>query len=106
MIKIDVKKFDSIFHSPVRMAILSILVSNIEADFLYLKKSTDTTDGNLSTHINRLEKGGFITTTKKFIKKKPKTICRITKQGKRAFYQYIQALENIINIAKSKKPIK
>ncbi len=101
MINIDLSKFDPVIHSPVRIAIMSTLISVLDADFLYLKKITKASDGNLSSHISKLEKNGFLTTTKSFLGKKPHSNYKITKKGRTAFQTYLKALEDLINISKN-----
>lgn len=91
---------DQIIHSRIRLAILSILVSVKEADFNYLKKTIGTTDGNLSTHLSRLEQAEYIKVKKTFKGKKPQTTCSITKKGRDAFSQYVKSLEEIIHFKK------
>ena len=94
------QKIDPVIHSPVRIAIMSILISVLEADFSYLKKITKTTDGNLSSHLTKLEKIGFLNVNKTFIGKKPHTCYKITKKGIESFQDYLKALENIIKVSK------
>lgn len=100
---IDISKIDPAIHSPVRIGIMSVLISNIEADFNFLKKATGTTDGNLSSHLSKLENLGFIKIIKSFSGKKPHTTCRITNKGSRAFRMYIDILEDIISKSKVEK---
>lgn len=88
---------DSVIHSRIRLAILSILVSVREADFNYLKNTIGTTDGNLSTHITKLEEKGYIKVTKGFRGKMPHTICSLTELGKREFSKYLKALDDILH---------
>jgi DNA-binding HxlR family transcriptional regulator len=85
---------DPVIHSQVRLAVLSILIAVKEADFNYLKKETETTDGNLSTHLAKLEEAGYIRMKKSFRGKKPLTTCSITEKGKTAFSLYLKALES------------
>jgi DNA-binding MarR family transcriptional regulator len=87
---------DPVVHAPVRLAVLTILVSVREADFTYLKEATATTDGNLSTHLSKLEQAGYIEITKQFVGKKPQTRCRLTDRGRTAFQNYVAALENYL----------
>ena len=87
---------DPVIHSQVRLAILSVLVSVKRAEFNSLKKLTETTDGNLSTHLTKLEETGYITIKKAFQGKKPLTTCSITDRGRAAFAQYIKTLENYL----------
>ena len=97
---LDLKQFDPLIQAPVRLAILSILMSIVEADFSYLKKMTKTSDGNLSTHLSKLEAAKYVSIKKTFVNKKPKSICKITKPGMQAFTQHIQRLEQLVNIGK------
>lgn len=100
MSQIKIPKLDATVHSPVRLGILSILISVQETDFIHLKKATDTTDGNLSTHLTKLEQKGMIQVKKSFKGKKPQTTCKITKKGRSAFLTYIKNLETFIKISK------
>ncbi len=103
MSELDITKLDPALHSPVRIGIMTVLSTNIEADFNYLKKSMDVTDGNLSSHLSKLEQIGFVKITKGFAGKKTRTTCRITEKGTNAFKSYIEALENIIKKSKTGK---
>ena len=85
---------DPVIHSPVRLAVLSVLASVRQAEFLYLKEVTGTTDGNLSTHLAKLEEAGYVAIKKKFVGKKPSTLCALTEKGRGAFLGYLKALES------------
>lgn len=94
-----VEKFESldpVIHSQVRLAVLSILISARRADFNYLKNTIGTTDGNLSTHLAKLEEAGYIRVKKSFQGKKPLTTCSLTEKGKAAFSGYVKALESYL----------
>jgi DNA-binding transcriptional ArsR family regulator len=93
-------ELDPVIHAPMRLAILSILVSVNEAGFNFLRESTGATDGNLSTHLTKLEKSGYVKITKTFKGKKPHTSCSITRKGRRAFQQYLSQLEKIVDSRK------
>jgi len=94
-------QLDPIIHSRIRLAVLSILLSVKEADFNYLKKTIGTTDGNLSTHLAKLEQANYISVKKSFKGKKPLTTCSITEKGRNAFSKYVKALEDVIHFEKS-----
>ncbi len=87
---------DPVIHSQVRLAVLSVLIGLKEADFNYLKEVTKTTDGNLSTHLSKLEEAGYVTIKKSFKGKKPVTTCSITEKGKKAFTRYLEALRDYL----------
>ena len=89
-------KIDTLIHAPVRLAIVSTLISVEEAEFGYLKTVTGASDGNLSTHLSKLEEGGMISIEKTFRGKKPLTVCRLTDRGRAAFKTYLADLERIL----------
>jgi len=76
---------------------MSILVSVDEADFVYLRKQTGATAGNLSVQLDKLSEAGYITVDKGFKGKKPCTTCKSTDEGKQAFGEYVEALKDYIN---------
>jgi DNA-binding MarR family transcriptional regulator len=88
---------DPVIHSQIRLAVLSILLSAEKAEFNYLKEATGTTDGNLSTHLSKLEQEGYITVKKSFKGKKPLTTCSLTEKGRGAFSRYLKVLEDYIH---------
>lgn len=81
---------DPIVHAPVRLAVLTVLLSVKSADFTYLKEMTETTDGNLGTHLQKLEDAGYVNVSKSFVSKKPKTTLSITKSGRKAYESYVE----------------
>ena len=89
-------ELDPLIHAPVRLAVMSLLVTVDGASFAFLKESTKATDGNLSTHLAKLEKGGYVTIKKTFKGKKPHTSCAVTKKGRNAFVRYLDSLEEIV----------
>lgn len=93
-------ELDPIIHSRIRLAVVSILISVKDADFNYLKKTIETTDGNLSANLTKLEEVGYISIKKSFRGKRPLTTCSITTRGKKAFLEYVKALETYISIKK------
>jgi DNA-binding transcriptional ArsR family regulator len=90
------KPLDPVIHSQVRLAVLSILASAAEADFNFLKSATGATDGNLSTHLAKLEEAGYIRIKKSFQGKKPLTKCLLTERGRAALSRYVEALEDYL----------
>jgi DNA-binding PadR family transcriptional regulator len=77
---------------------MSILVGVEEADFAYLKQATHASDGNLSTHLTRLETAGLVTIKKGFRGKKPRTTCSITAKGRISFREYLSRMEQIVGL--------
>lgn len=79
---------------------MSALAVNDVLDFTSLKEFLDVTDGNLATHLKKLEKEDFIEVEKSFIDNKPNTQYRMTEEGKKAFEEHLNVLEEIIKSQK------
>lgn len=92
------KDLDPILHSQLRLAVMSILMNVDEADFVYLKQRTDSTSGNLSVQLDKLAAAGYIAVEKGFNGKKPRTSCRVTDAGRKAFALYVESLREYLNI--------
>ena len=90
------EELDPLLHSQLRLAIMSILLSVDEADFVFLKEQTGATSGNLSVQIEKLKEAGYIGVNKLFKGKMPCTVCRITQKGISSFETYVQALQGYI----------
>lgn len=92
----ELKNIDRTIHEPARLMIVAILSAVEEADFLYLLKTTDLTKGNLSSHLSRLEKVGYVTIEKSFVGKIPRTVCRLTETGESALESYRKQMKTVI----------
>ena len=86
---------DRIIHEPSRIMIVAILHHLESADFLYLRRETGLTQGNLSAHLTRLEKAGYVQIEKTFRGKIPRTLCSLTESGRQAFETYRQTMKSI-----------
>lgn len=91
-----IEKLNKDFESRVRLGIMSVLVVNGWVDFLEMKEHLGVTDGNLASHITALETKKYIEVKKEFVGKKTKTSYKVTKPGKEAFVQHINALERLL----------
>ncbi|HQV01282.1 MAG: transcriptional regulator [Bacteroidia bacterium] len=91
-----IRKLNKAFESRVRLGIMSALLVNEEIDFITLKQLLDVSDGNLSSHLTALETLKYIDIEKKFIGRKTNTTYGITRIGRKAFNEHIDALESII----------
>ncbi|MBQ3174282.1 MAG: transcriptional regulator [Alistipes sp.] len=92
------KPLDPLLHSELRLAIVSILIGVEEADFVYIRTETGATAGNLSVQIDKLQKAGYIDVEKGFRGKMPRTVCRITDTGRRAFAEYVETLRTYLKV--------
>lgn len=90
------KELDPLLHSQLRLAIMSLLISVEEADFTYLREKTGATAGNLSVQIDKLSEASYISVEKMFRGKMPRTVCRITPHGTKAFEAYVNAIQSYI----------
>lgn len=83
-------------HSELRLAVMSLLMGVDEADFVYLREQTGATAGNLSVQIDKLSTAGYIEVEKGFQGKRPRTTCKLTAEGIKAFEEYVEALREYI----------
>lgn len=86
-------ELDPVLHSQLRLAVVSILIGVVEADFTFLKEKTGSTAGNLSVQLDKLSSEGYISIEKSFRNKRPLTTCRITPKGIQQFDIYVKAIE-------------
>ncbi|MCA6362597.1 MAG: transcriptional regulator [Bacteroidetes bacterium] len=91
------KELDPLLHSQLRLAVVSVLAGVKEAEFNYLKEVTASTAGNLSVQLTKLKDAGYITVEKSFRDNYPLTQCRLTAKGRKAFTEYVDALQQYIN---------
>ena len=87
-----VAQLDRLVHEPARLMILMILQGTGEADFLYLQREGGFTQGNLSSHLLKLEEAAYVEIKKKFKGKRPLTVCRLTPKGETALSGYSRRL--------------
>jgi DNA-binding MarR family transcriptional regulator len=88
--------FNKAFESKARLGVMSVLMVNESADFNSLKELLNLSDGNLASHVKALEELKYILVNKQFIGRKPNTTYSVTKDGKVAFNEHLNALENLI----------
>ena len=93
-------QLDRVIHEKGRLAIVSMLAASPELSFTELRDSLGMTDGNLTTHIRTLQQAGYVSVTKSFQNNRPLTTCALTAAGRKAFTQYINLLERIVQQAK------
>jgi DNA-binding MarR family transcriptional regulator len=89
-------KLDRLIHERLRLGILSALAVNESLTFPELKKLLDTTDGNLSVHGRKLEEAGYVTVTKTFEGRVPRTEYKLAPAGRRALDRYLSHMEALI----------
>jgi len=87
---------DRLIHERIRLGIVSALAVNRSLTFSELKALLKTTDGNLSVHARRLEEAEYLTCTKSFDGRQPKTQYKLTATGRRALERYLNHREALI----------
>lgn len=88
---------DRLIHERLRLGIVSALAAEDELSFGDLKQVLRTTDGNLSVHARKLEEAGYITVSKAFADRRPRTVYRLTAKGRRSLETYLAQMETILS---------
>jgi len=91
------KDLDPLLHSQLRLAIVSLLIAQAEADFNQVKEATNATSGNISIQIKKLQEAGYIEVVKSFKNNYQNTSLKITVKGVKAFENYVDSLKQYIN---------
>ena len=95
----DINRIDDVIHGRVRLGIMAVLSGVDSADFNTLKARLQTTDGNLSVHLRKLEEAGFVAVNKRFEGRKPLTEATMTPTGRKAFVAYLDAMQGLVGKA-------
>lgn len=87
---------DRVIHERTRLGVLSALAVNAALTFNELKALLHVTDGNLSVHARKLEDAGYVSCTKSFSGRVPRTEFRLTPAGRKALEKYLDHMEALI----------
>jgi DNA-binding MarR family transcriptional regulator len=96
MKQFDIAEIDDVIHGRLRLGVMAYLANAEMANFTELKELLDATQGNLSVHLRKLEDAGYVAIDKSFLGRKPLTRIRLTKQGRKAFAAYLDAVGRLI----------
>lgn len=88
--------FDRLVYERVRLGIMSALAVREQLTFTELKALFDVSDGNLSAHARKLEEAKYLTCSKSFEQRRPKSVYRLTALGKSALNRYLDHVEAVI----------
>lgn len=88
---------DPLIHAPTRLKILAYLSVVESADFTFLMRQTGLTRGNLSVNLRKLEEAGYVSITKEFVDRVPRTLIRLTSEGRLAIRSYRENMQNVLN---------
>lgn len=87
---------DRLLHEPARIAIISLLYVVESADFLFIMNQTQLTQGNLSSHLTKLEDASIIEIIKSFSGKRPHTTIKLTSSGREKFEKYLETMKGFL----------
>lgn len=94
---IDFNGLDTTVHGPVRLGILTALQVDGPLDFTTLKKRLDVSDGTIGPHLLKLEEAGYLSCTKAFVGRRPRTTYRISAAGRKALVGYLDQMQAVID---------
>jgi len=95
----DHNDIDDVIHGRLRLGVMAYLSAASPAVFGELRDKVGATDGNLSTHLKKLEEAGYVTQEKRFVGKKPQTRVFLTDKGRAAWLTWIGRMEAIMKAA-------
>jgi len=90
-------EIDRVIHEPARLLLVATLSVVESADFLFLMNQTKLTRGNLSSHLSKLQAAGYVEIKKEFVEKIPRTLLRLTEEGRNAFIEYRQKMQRVLD---------
>jgi len=98
---IDFNGLDTLVHGPVRLGVLTVLQVEGPLDFTTLSKRFEIADGAMGAHLRKLEDSGYISCKREFVGRRPRTTYTLTAIGRRALKQYMETMQQIIDLASS-----
>jgi DNA-binding transcriptional ArsR family regulator len=92
----DYREIDEVIHGRVRLSVMAYLSGAETASFADLLKRAQVSEGNLSVHLRKLEDAGYVEVEKRFVGRKPQTLCRLSDDGREAWIAYIAHMQKLI----------
>jgi DNA-binding MarR family transcriptional regulator len=89
-------ELDKLIHAPARLAIMTQLMVVDEADATWLHGQTGLSWGNLATHVRKLEEAAYLEVKKEFSERKPRTVFRLTAEGRAAYAEYRRKILDLL----------
>ena len=93
---LDLTAIDDVIHGRLRLGIMAYLSGGSPASFSELKTRTGTTNGNLSTHLTKLENAGYVSQEKGYAGKRPLTLVHLTEEGRTAWIGYLAEMRKLL----------
>lgn len=94
--ELDLDAIDDVIHGRLRLGIMAYLSAVNPASFPELLDKTGTSNGNLSTHLTKLEAAGYVRQEKGYKGKRPQTLVHLTPQGRKAWITYLDGLKSLL----------
>ena len=94
---VDIEAIDEVIHGRLRLGIMAYLSAVNPASFPELLNKTGASNGNLSTHLSKLEAAGYVTQEKGYAGKKPQTLVHLTESGRDAWIDYLGTMQSLLN---------
>lgn len=95
----DHNDIDDFIHGRLRLGVMAYLSTVSPAIFGELKDKVGATDGNLSTHLRKLEEAGYIEIEKRFVGRKPQTRVHLTERGRKAWMEWLERMQALMRAA-------
>ena len=95
----DHSGIDDVIHGRLRLGIMAYLSTASPANFSELKEKVGATDGNLSTHLRKLEDAGYVRQEKRFVGRRPQTRVFLTDDGRKAWLIWIDRMQGLMRAA-------
>ncbi|WP_239029545.1 winged helix-turn-helix domain-containing protein [Novacetimonas pomaceti] len=92
----DIARIDEVIHGRVRLGIMTLLVTRGGVEFKAMRQHLNVTDGNLSTHLRKLEEAGYVAQEKTFVGRRPLTRIELTAKGRDAFIRYLDEMRALL----------
>ena len=93
---INIGEIDEVIHGRLRLGIMAYLSAVNPASFPELLSKTGASNGNLSTHLSKLEAAGYISQEKGYQGKRPQTLVHLTTEGRNAWIRYLEAMKTLL----------
>ena len=97
----DHKGIDEVIHGRIRLGAVAYLSTVSSAVFPELRDKVGATDGNLSTHLRKLEEAGYVSVEKSFVNRKPQTRIALTAAGRKAWMEWLERMRDLTSVAGS-----
>lgn len=95
----DHSAIDDVIHGRLRLGIIAYLSAVSNATFSEVRDKVGTSDGNLSTHIRKLEQAGYLEVEKRFVGKRPQTRLHLSKTGRKAWLAWLDQMQALMRAA-------